>query len=80
MSPVLLHVIEDPAYLDRPMLPLYPVLPGFEKQIHLLMSSKEGTITIIIILYFHNITYYDQFIKIHNMADFYSPQLSDDPY
>ena len=34
MSPVPLHVNEAPAHLDRPMIPLYPILPGSEKQMN----------------------------------------------
>ena len=34
MSPVPLHVDEAPAHLDRPMIPLYPILTGSEKQMN----------------------------------------------
>ena len=34
MSPVPLDVNEAPAHLDRPMISLYPILPGSEKQMN----------------------------------------------
>ena len=34
MSPVPLHVNEVPAHLDRPVIPLYPILTGSEKQMN----------------------------------------------
>ena len=35
MSPVPLRMNEAPAHLDRPMIPLYPILPGSEKQMNI---------------------------------------------
>ena len=56
MSPVPLHVNEAPAHLDRPILPLYPILPGSEKQVN--TSFK-------VLLRRHS--YYHYYIRFRNM-------------
>ena len=56
MSTVPLHMNEAPAHLDRPILPLYSILPGSEKQMN--TSFK-------VLLRRHS--YYHYYIRFRNM-------------